>query len=277
MLKIGIVGNGFVGKATNILNCINIDVVIFDIDPSLCSPKGTKLTDLANLDAVFICVPTPQNSDGSCNLNIVKSVVNQLKEINCNNIVIRSTVPIGTSEELGCDFMPEFLTENNYTNDFKNCNQWIFGSERKIFFQTLMKSAKDCGVINYDNCIFMKSSEAEMVKYSRNCFLATKVSFFNEIEEFCSNLNLDYKKVREGTCIDSRIGFSHSDVPGHDGHKGFGGICFPKDLSSMITQMENIGMNSYVLKNSYKRNIEIDRPEKDWEKFKGRAVTKNIK
>ena len=276
MFTIGIVGYGFVGKATSILECEKIKLKIFDIDSKLCFPIGTKLIDLINLDAVFICVPTPMDNDGKCNLNIVNSVVEQLKQLKCKNIVIRSTIPIGTSKKLNCDFMPEFLTEKNFVNDFINCQQWIIGSQRKEFFQQLFTTAKECGSIKYDNCLFMGTNEAELVKYSRNCFLSVKVSFFNEIEEFCRKKGLNYEEVRKGTGGDPRIGISHTNVPGHDGHRGFGGICFPKDMSSMISQMESINMKSYVLESAYQRNINVDRPEKDWEKFEGRAVSKKI-
>lgn len=278
MYHIGIIGYGFVGKATSILKCDKINLTIYDIDPKLCNPLGTQLIDLVNLDAVFVCVPTPMDSDGKCNLNIVNSVVEQLRKLNCKNIVIRSTVPIGTAKKLNCDFMPEFLTEKNFVNDFINCKQWIIGSSRTDFFQNLFTTAKECGSIHYDNCLFMDTKAAELVKYSRNCFLSVKVSFFNEMEEFCRKKNINYEQVKEGTGGDPRIGLSHTDVPGHDGHRGFGGICFPKDMSSMITQMESTDMKSYVLKSAYQRNIEVDRPEKDWENFEGRAVTKkNIK
>ena len=74
------------------------------------------------------------------------------------------------------------------------------------------------------------------------------------------------------TCIDDRIGLSHTSVPGHDGLYGFGGTCFPKDTSSLLYEMDKTGMQSYVLKSAVDRNNIKDRPEKDWALDKGRAV-----
>lgn len=129
-MKIGVIWNGFVGKATRILECSDVELLVYDIRPKLCNPIGTNLNDICNCDLVFISVPTPMNKDGSCYLNIVNSVVDNIKnltDLDKTEIVIRSTVPPGTSDNLNCYFMPEFLTEKNFVNDFKNNENWIFG------------------------------------------------------------------------------------------------------------------------------------------------------
>ena len=129
-MKIGVIGNGFVGKATKILECNKNELLVYDINPDLCEPKGTTLKDISKCHLIFISVPTPMNKDGSCYLNIVESVVNDISQItNLDEtcVVIRSTVPPGTSDRLNCYFMPEFLTEQNFVEDFKNNNKWIFG------------------------------------------------------------------------------------------------------------------------------------------------------
>src|SRR5579872_6189863 len=115
---IGIIGNGFVGKATTILKNPDVKLIVYDIDPNLCSPIGTKITDLKQCDLIFVSVPTPMRKDGSCYLGIVESVINDLNSNNVINepenfVVIRSTILPGTSDRLGCYFMPEFLTEKN--------------------------------------------------------------------------------------------------------------------------------------------------------------------
>ena len=99
-----------------------------------------------------------------------------------------------------------------------------------------------------------------------------KVSFFNEISELCSSLGIDYESVREMTCLDDRIGQSHSAVPGPDGKGGFGGTCFPKDTSSLYSQMSDAGMESYIIEAAVSRNKQVDRKEQDWKDDKGRAV-----
>ena len=111
-MKIGIIGNGFVGKATFQLKCKDIDILACDLNPDLCIPKNIKLENLLICDIIFVSVPTPMKKTGECHLNIVKSVINDLKNINYKNfIVLRSTVPAGTCGNLGIYFMPEFLTE----------------------------------------------------------------------------------------------------------------------------------------------------------------------
>ena len=281
-MKIGIIGNGFVGKATNILENKNVNLVIYDIDPNLCVPVGTTLKDICNTDIVFISVPTPMNSDGSCHIGILESVVNNIKEIcdlNKNLIVIRSTVPPGTSDHLNCYFMPEFLTEKNFVYDFINNEHWIFGlkhTEQDILFKEkitqLFNYSFESNKIKFNNLHFVSNKEAEMIKLFRNNYLSVKVGFCNEIAEFCEKKEISYENVRKLAVLDKRIGDSHSKVPGHDGRKGFGGTCFPKDTNNLKCEMKKIGMKSYIIENVVDRNETVDRSEKDWNSNKGRAV-----
>ena len=111
-----------------------------------------------------------------------------------------------------------------------------------------------------------------MVKLFRNNFLSVKVSFCNEIEEFCNKIDVNYENVRKLAVLDDRIGESHTKVPGHDGRRGFGGTCFPKDTNNLKFEMEKNDMESYIIKNAVIRNEKVDRPEKDWNENKGRAV-----
>lgn len=281
-MKIGIIGNGFVGKATNILENDNVKLVIYDINPKLCNPLGTTLNDICKTDVVFISVPTPMNNDGSCHTGILSSVVNDIKnlcDLNENLIVIRSTVPPGTCDELNCYFMPEFLTEKNFVNDFINNENWIFGlkkTKQDIIFKQkisdLFKLSYEAQKIKYNNLHFVTNQEAEMIKLFRNNYLSVKVGFCNEIAEFCNYQQINYENVRKLAVLDPRIGESHSKVPGHDGRKGFGGTCFPKDTNNLKCEMKKVGMKSYIIENVVNRNENVDRPEKDWNSNKGRAV-----
>jgi UDPglucose 6-dehydrogenase len=117
------------------------------------------------------------------------------------------------------------------------------------------------------------SNTAETVKYFTNCFLATKVSFANEMKQICDEVNVDYDKVVEYGLYDKRIGRTHLSTPGPDGKKGFGGSCFPKDLNALIHVAKDNGVKPTVLQAVWEKNLEV-RPEKDWEKLKGRAVSK---
>ena len=118
----------------------------------------------------------------------------------------------------------------------------------------------------------MFNKEAELVKMFRNCFLATKVSFCNEIYEFCQNKDICYENVRKIATNDDRILPSHTRVPGPDGKKGYGGTCFPKDTNSFKYEMEKVGVKPYILNAVIERNETIDRPQKDWNENKGRSV-----
>jgi len=281
-MKIGIIGSGFVGKATQQLGHSAISMVVYDIRPELCVPAGLHLSDLAECDVIFVCVPTPMESSGKCHLSIVKSVMRDLSHVidpSKNFVVLRSTVPPGTCDHLGCYFMPEFLTEKNYIQDFIQCEHWIMslrGAPSDETFmhtvQQLFTSAKAAGQIQSDQITFLKNSEAEMVKYFRNTFLSVKVSFCNEMEEFCRAKGIRYDLVRMATALDPRIGESHTAVPGPDGKRGFGGTCFPKDTNALLYEMGQIGMKSYVLRGAIERNCEVDRVEEDWKEDKGRAV-----
>jgi len=282
---IGIIGFGFVGKVTYILKNTNDYFIVYDINTDMCIPKNVSLNDMSICDLIFICVPTPMNKNGSCHLNIVQSVITDLGHIIDNkktDIILRSTVPPGTSDKFNVFFMPEFLTEKNYKEDFINCKNWLFGYPKNITddglnsfknkITTLFGNAINDKCIKYDNIHFMLNEEAEMTKYFRNVFLATKVSFCNEIEEFCTKKNINYDNVIKHVTLDDRITSSHTCVPGPDGKRGFGGICFPKDISSLYYQMKKIKMKSYIIQNVMKRNNDKDRKEKDWKLCKGRAV-----
>ena len=93
-----------------------------------------------------------------------------------------------------------------------------------------------------------------------------------KLKNFVQKKKINYDVVREFGGVDPRIGKSHTMVPGPDGKRGFGGTCFPKDTSALKHEMEQLGMKSYVLDSIIKRNLEVDRNEKDWEDNKGRSV-----
>ena len=280
-MKIGIIGNGYVGKATALFGCEDINVVIYDKMSNKCVPFNTQPRDMEDCELVFVCVPTPMSQDGSsCNTSIVEEAIASLSQYVSNDkIVLRSTVPVGTAKKLGVMYMPEFLTEANWENDVKKCMDWVVGLQNpnsftaKTAFNNLFLEAYRSKKIATPYPIFMSTEEAELVKNGRNAFLATKVSFFNEIEEFCRLKNISYEVVKQGIAIDKRIGDSHSAVPGPDGKRGYGGTCFPKDIASLYHQMSEQGMESFILEASIARNNQVDRTEQDWKQNKGRAVT----
>jgi len=271
MIKLGQVGNGFVGGAARQLECKQNIVCVYDIDPDKCMPIGTTLQDVAQCDIVFVAVPTPSRKDGTCHIDIVVSVVKQLKKANPeSNIIIRSTVPPGTCQALDVHFMPEFLTEANANEDFRNNPLWILGKNNAdVPLQQLLTNAKQAGILKSDTLMTMSTTEAVLVKYTRNCFLSVKVSFFNELYDACQQHNCNYDAVRLAAAADTRIGTGHTLVPGPDGRRGFGGHCFPKDVAAWchFNSQEHSIVNA-----ARKRNLKLDRIEQDWRKDKGRAV-----
>jgi len=285
-MKIGIIGNGYVGGAMALLSEFSeIESYIYDIEPARCVPIGLELEELKSCDLIFVCVPTPMKEDGSCCINAVKNVVEDLQnlDIPLDKITVRSTVPVGTCADLGVNFMPEFLTEANWQEDFRKNKDWIIGLDSEYDFESpelwekRSPFSKLAGIA-HRSILYTKTKEAECVKLIRNSFLAMKVSFFNEINDYCKDKGLDFDVVREGATQDKRIGPSHSKVPGPDGKKGFGGTCFPKDVHSLFHQMYGVNYENYeenppsLLWVALTRNENLDRKEKDWENNKGRAV-----
>ena len=111
-----------------------------------------------------------------------------------------------------------------------------------------------------------------MIKYFKNTFLAVKVSYCNEIKEFCDKREINYNNVVKLATEDDRITSSHTSVPGHDGKNGYGGTCFPKDINGLFGEFNKHNIDSYILKGSIERNEKVDRPAKEWKNNKGRAV-----
>ena len=192
------------------------------------------------------------NKDGSCNVELVREVLSRLNKETKAIIVNKSTVVPGTTEKFNEEFKnleivfnPEFLTERNSVEDFNNQSRIILGGPRPAI--TMIKQIYST-VFPKAYVIKTGSKHAEMIKYFTNSFLATKVSFANEMHELCTALNLDYDKVIEYATLDNRIGNTHWAVPGPDGDLGFGGHCFPKDLSAIINMSDKLRLTNNVLK-----------------------------
>ena len=279
-MKIGIVGNGFVGSSVSFgfspqCGC-DAEIKIYDKDSS----KATDtLENTLTSDFIFVSVPTPSNQDGSINLDVVYNVFDEMNKLNHrtdNVFLLRSTVTPGTTRKLqrkfrnlNIVFNPEFLTERSAKLDFINQSRFILGGLKKNVnkVEKLYKwrFGETTPVIktNYET--------AEMIKYMNNCFFATKVSFLNEMYQIADACGVDWDMAVEGFIRDGRVGHSHMNVPGPDGKFGFGGSCFPKDIQAMIHFANSLGVEPSVLNGAWDKNLDV-RPEEDWKKLKGRAV-----
>ena len=277
-MNIGIIGQGFVGNAVYNKFKNYFNVLTFDLDKSLCNSSFEEINKESKY--IFVCLPTPMNKDGSCYTAIVEDLLIKLdkhsKEISQSKIVVvKSTIPPGTTKKwndrfdnLSLVFNPEFLTEANAVKDYENQNRIILGGPNN---ETLQLNSIFSKVFPTAKIINTNSTDAEMVKYTTNSFLAMKVSFANEIYQICKKVNADYDKVIEATIEDDRLGTSHWKVPGPDGDFGYGGHCFPKDINALISVALDNNISPKMLKATNEKNKEI-RSNKDWENMKGRAV-----
>ena len=282
--KIGIIGKGFVGSAVahgfSPACGYNAEIKIFDKDPSRSSHSINETVN--DSDFIFISVPTPANTDGENDLTILESVLYEVNEVNTNTnniILVRSTIVPGTTKflqnkykKLNLVFNPEFLTERSANFDFINQTRIILGGDKKYTSRVAELYRDRFGL--HLPVVQTDYQTAEAIKYMNNLFFATKVSFLNEMYLMVKEVGGNWDHAIEGFILDGRIGHSHLNVPGPDGKFGFGGSCFPKDIQAMITFCEKIGIDMNVLKGAWKTNLEV-RPERDWEKLKGRAVSEN--
>lgn len=281
---IGIVGLGYVGGAVaHAYKRRDVEVHTFDLDLTK-NPTCSTLVDLVNkANLIYIAVPTPMNRDGSCDISIIEQVVGDVCSTDSQKvIIIKSTVPPGTTERLQTQFpqhaflfSPEFLTEANYLHDYLYQDVMLIGKTNHVSQElaewVLQSQSELIEALHFGKVV--SATAAEMYKYVANLFLATKVSFANEMADVASAVGVSWNEIQELVTHDPRLGKSHWKVPGPDGHKGFGGTCFPKDVSAIIAEARKLNVKTPLLTSAWYRNVSIDRPERDWEQLKGRAVT----
>ena len=259
-LKLAIIGYGFVGKATD--QGFNKRVTKYIVDPLL----NTSIEELKDFkpEIVFICVPTPMNDDGSQDASIISSVTNDLSKYCPKAIkVVKSTVLPSILDELrvldaNLIYNPEFLREKHANYDFIKSDMIIFGGDRNV--STEVSKA----YLRHSRCetkehIFTDLKTASLIKYAINTFLASKVIFFNELNSIFNKLETsdDWDTVINIISRDKRIGDSHMQVPGHDGRKGFGGACFPKDSLALIKFAKSLGVELNSLISTVRINNKI--------------------
>lgn len=303
---VAVIGQGFVGGSiTTVFSERGFEVLVHDktgkVSPGGKQPVTSSGLHVCNVTeflrscenvsdfskVYFICLPTPMYEDGSADLSIVESVLDEIASVPGDRIaVVKSTIPPGSTEGwnkkyqstgLRVIFSPEFLTEANALDDMRNQNRIIIGGPRPW-----INSVKQLFQAAFPKIPIIKTSSttAEMVKYLTNNFLTVKVAFANEMAQICealdqSGMSVDYDKVVEYAKYDKRLGESHWSVPGPDGSRGYGGHCFPKDVNAMIDVAKKNGVDPKVLTAAWEKNLEVRKPEhRDWEKMAGRAVSK---
>ena len=263
-LKLAIIGHGFAGKAVDYGFTHNM------VEKTIIDPKyGTTTKDLPdNIDIAFVCVPTPMGNDGSIDATILDSVMDDLLKLDSIKLVlIKSTVTPDIIEKYayeGVVYNPEFLTERSAKEDFVNPQFHIFGGHQQAtsLAQDLYSTFSLC---NPCQSYFMSAKEASFVKYAINSFLALKVTFFNQLYDAVNDTDANFAPIMKVVGLDSRVGHSHTRAPGPDGKQGFGGACFPKDVSAFVAFSNRLTLLKECIKinNTYRSKYELDEREKE--------------
>lgn len=220
-MKIGIAGYGFVGMAHELILKDYHDIIISD-------PAKGHYGDLKHADAIIVCVATPQRSDGSCHMDNVFDVIDSAPDV---PILIKSTISVEGWKMLAdlgrnLTFSPEFLRAAHWRTDALENKEWYFGGASCNFWSDIFLRA-----LGQINVTVTGPAELVAAKALRNSFLALKVSFFNQVYDYCQAHGLDYGDVARGIGDDRRIGMSHTEVTKE---RGYGGHCFPKDVRATI-------------------------------------------
>lgn len=221
MITVGIIGCGFVGGALKVwLEEHNPEVKVVVSDPY----KGYN-DDISGADVYFLQIHVPTEDDGTQNLTVMKELISKLPD---KPVFVRTTILPGTSAMLSKEtghrvyFMPEFLTERTYIEDFRT-QPMVFTAEEELLSKVF------CGKKH----VMMTSLEAEITKYAHNVFGAYKVTYWNAVYDYCQKLGADFNKVHDGCLLSGYINEMHTNVPGPDGKFGYGGKCFPKDVNAL--------------------------------------------
>lgn len=257
--KLGVIGAGFVGGSVIAGFDRNVDQCVVDT----VKTKNT-IEDLIEFDPsiTFVCVPTPESKNGDVDVSIVRQVLGDLHDREYKGIVvIKSTITPKHLTKMKKDFKlslvynPEFLTEANAHNDFKNPHMQVLGGKWRdceLVEKAYVKhsSVKICPTFKTDIIT------ASLLKYTINSFLATKVAFFNELYELFeeSNTHSSWEQFTDMLKCDPRIGTSHLKVPGPDGKFGFGGHCFPKDTKALLHYAKQMDTSMSILEEAVKDN-----------------------
>ncbi len=219
-------------------------------------------------ELIFLALPTPEDEDGSADLSYVKGVAKEIGEILKKNkdtrykiIINKSTVPVGTAEEVRkiikkqapeADFdvvsNPEFLREGFAVEDFMKPERIVVGTSSGRSAEKMKELYKPF-VRSGNPILIMDEKSAEITKYAANAFLAMKITFMNEIANFCERVGANVDHVRIGMGTDSRIG-NRFLFPGI----GYGGSCFPKDVKALYKTGQDFGYDFEILKSVIKVN-----------------------
>jgi len=242
-MKFGILGYGYVGKATHLGLLNNQKCIVHD---TIFESKRTILKDA---ETIFVCIPTATQAD----INTVISEIAQIQEFNPSaTFIIRSTLPLGACKRIqeyvgDIIYIPEFLRERYWETDCLK-RPLVVGSDGVILPEWLL----------HEDIKICSTQEAELVKMYSNNFAVMRIAFANVFYDLAQDINADYSKVLD-MYLDVQQDQTYMEVPSHDGTRGFGGKCLPKDLDFLIDTLDEKGIDQ----NWFKHIRELN---KGWQK-----------
>ena len=279
-LKIGIVGHGFVGGAVDYA-FTHPEIDMYYVDPK----HNTTIDDLVDWEphVSFICAPTPMSEDGFVNASIVEDAVLKLLEHTEGGVVVKSTITPDIVDRLYSSIFeddikrltinPEFLTESNAKEQFVNAEYHVIGGHPDAC-QGLAQLYDVYSLCTATEYLFCSGPEAAFIKYGVNSFLATKVTFFNQLYDACTGFGCNFPTIANAIGKDKRIGLGHTRVPGYDGKRGFGGACFPKDTKAFTLFDPSLTLvdKCVTINNEFRNGYDLDeREEINNVKYDGQA------
>jgi UDPglucose 6-dehydrogenase len=276
---VGLVTGACLSNLGNIVTCIDVDEKrIADLNSGLVPIYEPGLKEMIHknagqqrlfftlnaaaairsADVIFITVGTPPGPNGKCDLKYVYQVAKTIGEhMNGYKVIVdKSTVPVGTADQVKQHILasqkekysfslvsnPEFLREGEAIKDFMNPDRIVIGVEDEEAKKQMIHIYK--GIERVGKPIFATSiKSAELIKYAANAFLATKISFMNEVAQLCERVGGDVKQVAQGIGLDTRIGprFLQAGI-------GYGGSCFPKDVQALVHTAQEVGLDFSILR-----------------------------
>ena len=260
MLKLGIIGKGFVGSA--VANGFDKDCEQVIVDPKY---TDNTLEDVLDCKLIFVCVPTPVAEDGSCDVSIVDDVLIELSMRDFKGVVaVKSTIipdylhEFKKAYDLKIVYNPEFLTEANANADFKNPPFQVFGGKWRDC-EVVEKAYLRYSSVRIVPTFKVDLTTASLLKYTINSWLATKVTFFNELKQLheLGSSMVSWEQFTDMLSRDERVGKSHMQVPGPDGEPGFGGHCLPKDTEALLNYANKKNIKMSVLRKAVSTNKKI--------------------
>lgn len=249
-MKIGIIGLGYVGSA--VASSYADDKILVNDPIKHPSTSVSYATMMKKCRVIFVCVPTPESADGTCDTSIMESVLQGLKGYD-GLVICKCTAPPTVYAQLEADLdlklvhVPEFLTQARAKYDYVNPHKIVVGCKKKLrdeVAEVLMASAINFDRVNIEYCDI---ATASFFKYFANNVLAIKVVVNNEFSVLASALGVKWDDVTRIASTDSRLGNTHWAVPGPDGQAGYGGACFPKDTAAIETMAKLHNVPTTVL------------------------------